>query len=161
MNSSEYAGFVQKAANPNAKNTDVIILDCKKAEKDGVAIVEDWREEGGRYQVLCDAHGYIVYCETKQSAGFVMRDPTYFCDECRILAGELELSDYDPRRTHRYGVREMFGKKTTWVLFDVSKEQADDYVTRMTVSGSRRVLFTCEITELELERAKNELQETS
>jgi hypothetical protein len=44
--------------------------------------------EGGRYQVLCNEHSFINHCTSLPEARACMKDPTSFCSECRILAGE-------------------------------------------------------------------------
>jgi hypothetical protein len=62
-----------------------IVLDCKLAEQQGAGLVEDYVEEGGRYQVLCNEHGTVVHCTSMYLARSAMRDTTLFCDECREI----------------------------------------------------------------------------
>ena len=70
-----------------------IILDCKRAEEAGCPLVEDWKAEGGRYQVVCDAHGTLVNCTNLPAARSSMKDATNFCDDCRsIEAAQLHAS---------------------------------------------------------------------
>ena len=65
-----------------------IISDCKRAEEQGEALVQNYTEEGGRYQVLCNEHGNLVYCTNLPVARECMKDPTKFCMICRAISGE-------------------------------------------------------------------------
>jgi hypothetical protein len=38
--------------------------------------------------VLCNEHGYLVYCSNLPVARECMKDPTTFCIVCRCIAGE-------------------------------------------------------------------------
>jgi len=84
---SDYAGYLSEKFNQLSRGY-VIILDCKLAEEQGAALVEDYKEEGGRYQVLCDKHSTIVHCTNMPTARACRNDATAFCDICRDLAGE-------------------------------------------------------------------------
>lgn len=85
-----FAGYRAERRNP-LSGGHTIILDCKWAEDSGVPLVENYAEEGGRYQVLCNAHAYIVHTTSMPSARQVMKDSTAFCDPCRVLAGYLGI----------------------------------------------------------------------
>src|SRR3990167_10368239 len=78
----DFAGYVCELRNPYSGGH-TVILDCKNAQ-----IVEDYRDEGGRYQVLCNEHSEIVHCPALPDARGCMKDPTMFCVACRKLAGE-------------------------------------------------------------------------
>ena len=84
---SDFAGYVCELRNKYSGGH-TIILDCKRAAEQGMALVEDYKAEGGRYQVLCNEHSTIVYCTSMPSARMCLKDPTFFCDECRAIAGE-------------------------------------------------------------------------
>jgi len=83
----DFAGYAAELRNPYSGGH-TIILDCRRAAAEGTPLVMDYAEEGGRYQVLCNEHAYIVHCTSMPSARMCMKDPTFFCSECRILAGE-------------------------------------------------------------------------
>lgn len=82
-----YAGYKAERRNPFSGGY-TIVLDCKLAEQRGTPIVEDYVLEGGRYQLLCDEHGHLVYVDSLRVAGLEMRDSTGFCLVCRAIAGE-------------------------------------------------------------------------
>lgn len=79
---ADFAGFVTEYRNPLSGDWNVV-LDCKRAEEEGNAIVADYEAEGGRYQVLCNKHGSIVHCTAKRHALTAAQDGTNFCDDCR------------------------------------------------------------------------------
>ncbi len=83
----DFAGYMAELRNPYSKGH-TIILDCKRAANEGTPLVEDFKAEGGRYQVLCNEHAFINHCTNLPTARACMKDPTTFCSECRILAGE-------------------------------------------------------------------------
>lgn len=83
----DFAGYVAELRNKYSGGH-TVISDCKRAEAQGDAIVENWKEEGGRYQVLCNEHGTLVYCTNLPVARECMKDPTTFCQICRCIAGE-------------------------------------------------------------------------
>jgi len=82
----DLAGYVAELRN-RYSGGHTVISDCKRAADEGNAIVKDFAEEGGRYQVLCNEHGHLVYC-TLPVARECMKDPTTFCMVCRCIAGE-------------------------------------------------------------------------
>lgn len=84
---NDFSGYVAELRNVYSGGH-TIILDCKRAAAEGAALVEDYKLEGGRYQVLCNEHSFIVHCTALPDARGCMKDPTAFCSECRILAGE-------------------------------------------------------------------------
>jgi len=86
----DLAGYRCECRNPLTGGY-TIVLDCKLAAEQGAPLVEDYVEEGGRYQVLCDEHGTLVYVTSMRSARLTMRDTTSFCDECREV-DELKRS---------------------------------------------------------------------
>lgn len=77
-------GYVAERRNPLTGGHN-IILDCKRAEQEGFPLVDNWKEEGGRYQVLCDEHATCVFTTNLPSARSCVKDATNFCDECRGL----------------------------------------------------------------------------
>lgn len=83
----DFAGYVAELRNKYSGGH-TIISDCKLAEKQSAPIVEDYAAEGGRYQVLCNEHGHLVYCTNLPSARECMKDATTFCLVCRCIAGE-------------------------------------------------------------------------
>lgn len=84
---NDFAGYVAELRNPHSGGH-TIISDCKRAAAEGEALVENYVEEGGRYQVLCNDHGHLVYCTNLPAARECMKDPTTFCMVCRCIAGE-------------------------------------------------------------------------
>ncbi len=84
---SDFAGYVAELRN-RWSGGHTIISDCKRAEAEGNAIVQDYVLEGGRYQVLCNEHGHLIYCTGMPTARECMKDPTIFCMVCRCIAGE-------------------------------------------------------------------------
>jgi hypothetical protein len=83
----DFAGYLAELRNPYSGGH-TVILDCKRAADEGVPLVENYVEEGGRYQVLCNEHGHLVYCSNVPVARECMKDPTTFCMVCRCIAGE-------------------------------------------------------------------------
>jgi hypothetical protein len=84
----DFVGYLCELRNPLSGGHN-IILDCKRADLEGFPLVEDWRAEGGRYQVLCNEHATNVFCTNMPAARQCMKDATEFCDECReIQAGK-------------------------------------------------------------------------
>jgi hypothetical protein len=83
----DFAGYVAELRNKYSGGH-TVISDCKRAAEQGAAIVENYAEEGGRYQVLCNEHGTLVYCTNLPVARECMKDPTEFCMICRVIAGE-------------------------------------------------------------------------
>lgn len=83
----DFIGYLAELRNPYSGGH-TIILDCKRAVEQGHPLVKDYAKEGGRYQVLCNEHSFIVHCTSLPSARMCMKDSTYFCSECRILSGE-------------------------------------------------------------------------
>ena len=83
----DFAGYVCEMRN-KWSGGHTVICDCKRAEEAGCAIVEDYKREGGRYQVSCEKHGMLIYCANLRAARACMKDPTDFCGVCRDLAGE-------------------------------------------------------------------------
>lgn len=81
---ADFAGYRCERRNP-ISGGHTIILDCKLAEAQGAGIVEDYKEEGGRYQVLCNEHGFIVHATSMPEARMCMKDTLLFCDECRAI----------------------------------------------------------------------------
>jgi hypothetical protein len=84
---SNFAGYVAELRNKYSGGH-TIISDCKRAESQGSAIVDNYQSEGGRYQVLCNEHGHLIYCTNMPTARELMKDPTVFCMMCRVIAGE-------------------------------------------------------------------------
>lgn len=82
-------GFAGEAWNP-ITSEETIIFDCRKNPN----IVENYKEEGGRYQVVCNAHGSIVHTPSLQDAKLTMMDPLSFCEDCReqLYAEQAEMS---------------------------------------------------------------------
>ena len=85
---SDFAGYRTELRNKYSGGH-TIVLDCKRAEEQGAPLVEDWKVEGGRYQVLCNAHSTNLHCTSMLKARVALKDPTVFCLECRVLAGEI------------------------------------------------------------------------
>jgi hypothetical protein len=83
----DFAGYVCELRNKYSGGH-TVVSDCKRAEEQGAAIVQNYAEEGGRYQVLCNEHGTLVYCTNLPVARECMKDPTEFCMICRVIAGE-------------------------------------------------------------------------
>jgi len=83
----DFAGYIAELRNKYSGGH-TIISDCKRAAAEGNALVENYIEEGGRYQVLCNEHGHLVYCTNLPVARECMKDPTSFCMVCRCIAGE-------------------------------------------------------------------------
>jgi hypothetical protein len=83
----DFAGYIAELRNPYSGGH-TIVSDCKRAEEQGAALVQNYVEEGGRYQVLCNEHGTLVYCTNLPVARECMKDPTEFCMICRVIAGE-------------------------------------------------------------------------
>lgn len=83
---NDFAGYRCERRNP-ISGGHTIILDCKLAAEQGAPLVEDYVEEGGRYQVLCNVHSTIVHCTNMPTARECMKDTLNFCDDCRNLAG--------------------------------------------------------------------------
>ncbi len=83
----DFAGYRAELRNEHSGGH-TIILDCQLAAEQGASLVEDWDAEGGRYQVLCNAHSINLHCTSMPEAREAMKDPTIFCLECRHLAGE-------------------------------------------------------------------------
>jgi hypothetical protein len=84
---SNFAGYVAERRNKYSGGH-TVISDCKRAAESGNALVEDYRAEGGRYQVLCNEHGHLIYSTNLPTARHLMKDPTIFCMVCRCIAGE-------------------------------------------------------------------------
>ena len=85
---SDFAGYVSERKN-TLTGDHTIILDCLQASRQGVPLVEDYKDEGGRYQILCNKHSTIVHTSIRDTAYACMRDSTEFCDDCRALLREL------------------------------------------------------------------------
>lgn len=83
----DFAGYICELRNKYSGGH-TVISDCKLAADQGQALVRNYIEEGGRYQVLCNEHGHLVYCTNMPSARECMKDPTTFCMVCRCIAGE-------------------------------------------------------------------------
>lgn len=83
----DFSGYVAELRNKYSGGH-TVISDCKRAASEGNPIVSDYIEEGGRYQVLCNEHGYLVYCSNLPVARECMKDPTTFCMVCRCISGE-------------------------------------------------------------------------
>lgn len=88
----DLAGYLTERRN-SYSGGHTIVLDCRRAEAEGHALVEDYSEEGGRYQVLCNEHGYVVHCSNMDTARECMKDPTVFCGVCRDLSGNGDGTD--------------------------------------------------------------------
>lgn len=84
---SDFAGYLAELRNKYSGGH-TVISDCKRAAAEGTPLVQDFVEEGGRYQVLCNEHGYLIYCSALPTARECMKDPTIFCMVCRCIAGE-------------------------------------------------------------------------
>lgn len=83
----DFAGYVCELRNKYSGGH-TVISDCKRAAEEGSALVENYAEEGGRWQVLCETHGHLVYCTNLPVARECMKDSTSFCMVCRCIAGE-------------------------------------------------------------------------
>lgn len=83
----DFAGYVCELRNKYSGGH-TVISDCKRAAAEGNALVEDYVAEGGRWQVLCNEHGYLIYSTNLPAAREMMKDPTIFCMVCRCIAGE-------------------------------------------------------------------------
>lgn len=84
----DFIGYVCELRNEFSSGHNVI-LDCKQAEEDGHKLVENYEEEGGRYQILCNTHGQYAHCKDMPTARKYMKDATYFCLRCREISGEI------------------------------------------------------------------------
>jgi hypothetical protein len=84
---SDFAGYRAELRNKYSGGH-TVISDCKLAVEQGSPLVEDYVLEGGRYQVLCNEHGHLIYCSSMPVARDLMKDPTEFCMVCRCIAGE-------------------------------------------------------------------------
>ena len=78
----DFAGYVTERRNP-VSGDHVVILDCRLAAEQGTPLVEDWDEEGGRWQVLCNGHATILHTTSERLARSAMIDPASFCEDCR------------------------------------------------------------------------------
>jgi hypothetical protein len=83
----DFAGYVAELRNKYSGGH-TVISDCKRAAEEGNAPVWSYEQEGGRYQVLCNEHGHLIYCANLPVARECMKDPTTFCMVCRCIAGE-------------------------------------------------------------------------
>jgi len=83
----DFVGYVCELRN-KFSGGHTIISDCKCAAQEGTPLVEDYVQEGGRWQILCNEHGYLVYCTNLPMARECMKDPTTFCMVCRCIAGQ-------------------------------------------------------------------------
>ena len=92
---SNWAGYRAERKNPHTGDHTVIV-DCKLAEQQGNPWVEDYEAEGGRYMVVCNAHGTIAHVSSMRVAYMLIKDPTEFCAYCCHLAGEGPDPDKDP-----------------------------------------------------------------
>ena len=88
----DFAGYLTERRNLHSGGH-TIILDCKSAAEEGSPLVEDYVKEGGRYQVLCNEHGFVVHSSDLGAARECMEDPTDFCGVCRDLSGNGDGSD--------------------------------------------------------------------
>jgi hypothetical protein len=84
---NDFSGYVAELRNKYSGGH-TIISDCKHAAAAGMPLVENYEDEGGRYQVLCNEHGHLVYVTNLPVARDCMKDPTIFCMVCRCIAGE-------------------------------------------------------------------------
>jgi hypothetical protein len=87
----DLVGYVAERRNLLTKGHN-IILDCKRADLEGFPLVDDWRAEGGRYQVICNEHSTIVVCTSLPAARSSMKNSTNFCDDCRALEAQGAVS---------------------------------------------------------------------
>src|SRR6202044_1813278 len=83
----DFAGYICELRNKYSGGH-TVISDCKRAAEEGSALVENYVEEGGRWQVLCNEHGHLIYSTNLPMAREMMKDPTIFCMVCRCIAGE-------------------------------------------------------------------------
>lgn|SRR3990167_6027012 len=83
----DFAGYVCELRNKYSGGH-TVISDCKRAAERGTPLVENYVEEGGRWQALCNEHGHLVYCSNLAVARECMKDPTSFCMVCRSIEGE-------------------------------------------------------------------------
>lgn len=88
---NDFAGYVCELRNKLSGGHN-IILDCKLAAEQGMPLVEDYKTEGGRYQVLCNNHSVIVHATNLSTARAAMKDATIFCVQCRDIAGQGDKS---------------------------------------------------------------------
>lgn len=84
---NNFVGYVAELRN-KFSGGHTIILDCKKAQDQGNALVQDYKEEGGRWQTLCNEHSTVNHSMSIIGARLCMKHPDMFCDECRKIAGE-------------------------------------------------------------------------
>ena len=84
---NELTGYVCERHNP-LSGGHTIIFDCVLAHDQGGALVQDYKEEGGRYQVVCNTHGTNCHTTSMPKARKLMKDTTVFCMDCRAAAGE-------------------------------------------------------------------------
>ena len=84
---NDFVGYVTELRNKYSGGH-TVISDCKRAADEGQPLVENYIEEGGRYQVLCNDHGHLIYSTNLPMAREMMKDPTIFCMVCRCIAGE-------------------------------------------------------------------------
>ena len=77
-------GYVSSRVN-RLSDGHTVIFDCKKAADLGEPLVEDYVAEGGRYQITCARHGYLVYSSDLSAARVEMEDPADFCMVCRAI----------------------------------------------------------------------------
>jgi hypothetical protein len=89
---NDFVGYVCELRNAWSGGH-TIILDCKRAQEEGQPLVADYAQEGGRYQVLCNEHGHLVYSPNLPVARECMKDATSFCMLCRAIAGEVPVED--------------------------------------------------------------------
>lgn len=89
---NDFVGYVSERRN-ELSGGHTIILDCKRAQEEGQPLVSDYLEEGGRYQVLCNEHSYLVYSPNLPAARECMKDATFFCMVCRAIAGEVPVEN--------------------------------------------------------------------
>lgn len=82
---SDWAGYRSERRNPHTGGHTVIV-DCKLAEEQGSPWVADYVEEGGRYMVVCNGHGTNTHTTSMPKAMELMKDPTAFCELCRVPA---------------------------------------------------------------------------
>ena len=88
----DFAGYVAELRNKYSGGH-TIISDCKRAAEGGNALVLDYVLEGGRYQVLCNEHGHLIYSPSLPTARELMKDPASFCMLCRVLAGDCSIEN--------------------------------------------------------------------
>ncbi len=81
----DFAGYVCELRN-YWSGGHTVISDCKRASDQGMPLVADYEAEGGRYQVLCNDHGHLVYTTNMPVARECMKAPTNFCMVCRAIS---------------------------------------------------------------------------